>query len=174
MDASVRLSQTAPSLTTRTTRTLGGVVGTSEEAAMPIAGVGDSTNFLPEPRVAGSIASKSGRGARSPPSQRTGWWRRPRLRLLRGRAPCRRPLPRRGPPPRGGLPPSRGLASCCLPCGGLPPRSGCRLLPRGGLLSGGRLLTRCWHPSPPFAAQDAIRFRRRRSRSLIPPHTPYR
>ena len=28
--------------------------------------------------------------------------------------------------------------------------------------------------SPPLAAQDAMRFRRRRSRSLIPPHTPYR
>ena len=28
--------------------------------------------------------------------------------------------------------------------------------------------------SPPFHAQDAIRFRRRRSRSLMPPHTPYR
>ena len=26
--------------------------------------------------------------------------------------------------------------------------------------------------SPPFADQDAMRFRRRRSRSLIPPHTP--
>jgi hypothetical protein len=28
--------------------------------------------------------------------------------------------------------------------------------------------------SPPLHAQDAMRFRRRRSRSLMPPHTPYR
>jgi hypothetical protein len=28
--------------------------------------------------------------------------------------------------------------------------------------------------SPPPCAQDAMRFRRRLSRSLMPPHTPYR
>ena len=71
---------------------------------------------------------------------------------------------------------------CRLARGGLPLRG--RLARRGLLrrrlasrrlaLRGGSLL-RGRHRSPPFhRCQDAMRFRRRRSRSLIPPHTPYR
>ena len=73
-----------------------------------------------------------------------------------------------------------GLPACRLLGSGLPP---CRLAGRrpfrGGPLPCGCLP--CCHSRPPFLrglrrilGYDAIRLRRRRSRSLIPPHTPYR
>ena len=86
-------------------------------------------------------------------------------------------LPRRGLLACGRLPASRGLA-----CRGLLASRGlasCRLLASGRLAGRGLLASRglpgCCHAALPSRfpwIYDAIRFRRRRSRSLIPPHTP--
>ena len=78
-----------------------------------------------------------------------------------------------------------GLPACRLPGGGL---LGCRLATRRlagrRLLRGGPLPPAVFRAAIPVplsfvgnegsCAYDAIRLRRRRSRSLIPPHTPYR
>ena len=124
---------------------------------------------------------RSERGASRPPSRHG----RQRLPL----APSSRALARGGLPSGGlarALPTPRG---CCLlsttrPRRGLPPTRGGPLLGTGRPLARGRALarrtlarrplTRGYHVSPPLAHQDAMRFRRRRSRSLMPPHTPYR
>ena len=55
--------------------------------------------------------------------------------------------------------------------GALLPRALLRSLLCAALLA--RALLLCWHRSPPLCCvQDAMRLRRRRSLSLMPPHTP--